>query len=164
MQCKECDNEFTESTVNQKFCSKQCGNRYRIRHWKREKRAVKKRSQEGYHQRSWDVMNLTVNEYTKGQGVAKFKRGIRNFAWTWHPEFKNLPCHVCNYNRHVEYAHIKSITSFNGTALLREINAKDNLIQLCPNCHWEYDNKLFSLIFAQDDTRDSRAISYLHEE
>ena len=54
-------------------------------------------------------------------------------------------CFVCGYSLHVEIAHIKSVSSFPDTALISEINAIANLVGLCPNHHWEYDNDLLRL-------------------
>lgn len=49
-------------------------------------------------------------------------------------------CEVCGYNKHVEIAHIRGISTFEGDTLLSVINARENLKALCPNCHWEFDN------------------------
>ena len=59
-------------------------------------------------------------------------------------------CNNCNYNKHVEVCHIKSISSFPLDTKIAEINNISNLIYLCPNCHWEFDNDLLdiNLIFA----------------
>ena len=51
-------------------------------------------------------------------------------------------CANCGYDKHTEVCHIKPIQSFNDQCTLNEINSKENLIRLCPNCHWEYDNGL----------------------
>ena len=56
-----------------------------------------------------------------------------------------LSCAICGYNKHIEIAHIKSVSSFNDEATIGEINSIDNLIALCPTHHWEYDNGLFNL-------------------
>lgn len=50
-------------------------------------------------------------------------------------------CEVCGYSKHVEIAHIKSISSFDSNTLISVINDLSNLKALCPNCHWEFDNK-----------------------
>jgi len=47
---------------------------------------------------------------------------------------------VCGYSNHVEVCHIKSVSDFDGDELMRNINSIDNLIGLCPNHHWEFDN------------------------
>ena len=50
-------------------------------------------------------------------------------------------CSHCGYNKHVEIAHIKPIGNFSLDTKLSTINSKNNLIALCPNCHWEFDHK-----------------------
>ena len=54
-------------------------------------------------------------------------------------------CIVCGYDKHYEVAHIKAVSEFNDDDLISKINDIDNLIALCPNHHWEYDNKLLDL-------------------
>jgi len=49
-------------------------------------------------------------------------------------------CAQCGYVKHVEVCHKKAINSFPKTTLISEINSPENLILLCPNCHWEYDH------------------------
>ena len=54
-------------------------------------------------------------------------------------------CFVCGYALYIEIAHIKSVSSFDGDALLKEINDISNLVALCPNHHWEFDNGILKL-------------------
>ncbi len=50
-------------------------------------------------------------------------------------------CVKCGYSRHVEVCHKRPISDFPLDASIKdEINNIDNLIVLCPNCHWEYDH------------------------
>ena len=49
-------------------------------------------------------------------------------------------CAVCGYSIHVELCHKKPISEFKDKALLSEINAEENLVYLCRNHHWEFDN------------------------
>ena len=58
---------------------------------------------------------------------------------------KVYKCIICGYDKHVEIAHIKAVSEFEDNALVSEINHPDNLIGLCPNHHWEYDNGLLKL-------------------
>lgn len=55
---------------------------------------------------------------------------------------KVLPnkCAVCGYDKHVQVAHIKSISQFPPDTLVATINDIRNLIKLCPNHHWELDH------------------------
>lgn len=58
---------------------------------------------------------------------------------------KPYKCAVCGYDKHVEIAHIKAVSDFSDDATITEINDSNNLIGLCPNHHWEYDNGLLDL-------------------
>lgn len=49
-------------------------------------------------------------------------------------------CELCGFAEHVDIAHIKPVRSFPDGTLLGEINPIENLIGLCPNCHWLFDN------------------------
>ena len=62
----------------------------------------------------------------------------------------NPKCAICGYQHHVEVAHIKAVSDFDNDATIREINSIDNLIGLCPNHHWEFDNGIL-----KDITRES---------
>lgn len=53
---------------------------------------------------------------------------------------KPKKCACCGYDKHYEVAHIKAVSDFDDDVLISEINDIDNLIALCPNHHWEYDN------------------------
>jgi 5-methylcytosine-specific restriction endonuclease McrA len=66
---------------------------------------------------------------------------VRGYARTiYHKYNPNAKCERCGYDKHVEVCHIKPISSFEVTTLLREVNSLENLIGLCPNCHWELDH------------------------
>jgi|LakMenE01Jun11ns_1017448.scaffolds.fasta_scaffold9617173_2 hypothetical protein len=58
---------------------------------------------------------------------------------------KELKCLICGYSNHVHIAHIKPVKSFPKEASLQEVNSINNLVALCPNHHWEYDNNLIDL-------------------
>lgn len=49
-------------------------------------------------------------------------------------------CAVCGYDLYIEVCHIKPISSFELDTKIKDINAINNLVPLCPNCHWELDN------------------------
>lgn len=53
-------------------------------------------------------------------------------------------CQVCQYSPYVEVCHIKPISEFPLSALESEINAPNNLVKLCRNCHFEFDNGYMS--------------------
>lgn len=53
---------------------------------------------------------------------------------------KNKPCQCCGWDKHVQICHIKAVASFPKDTLLTVVNHPDNLIVLCPNCHWQFDH------------------------
>lgn len=85
-------------------------------------------------------------------GEAKNRRGyqvnsrIRELARIYYAqEHKETVCMNCGYSKHVEIHHIKSISSFSDDTPISTINSPENLIALCPNCHWEADNGLLDI-------------------
>lgn len=64
---------------------------------------------------------------------------IRALARYWTIKTHKI-CQVCGYN--IEVAHKRAINTFPETATVGEVNAPENLLTLCPNCHWEFDHGL----------------------
>ena len=79
-----------------------------------------------------------------GKGANRYNR-IRGMLRHSYKNVKELSCQNCNYTPHVELCHIKPIASFPSDTLLSEINDKNNIAALCPNCHWEFDNGILKL-------------------
>lgn len=155
MNCLKCNKE----TNNPRFCSRSCAASYN--NTINPKRKTKKKCLQcndsvlSYrHNRCknhWDnykenkYQNKTVGEYrelqsVKGKHPSWMNTHVRLFARSWLKHLAKQPCSHCGYDKHVELAHIKAITEFNNDALLSEINSESNVIPLCPNCHWEFDN------------------------
>lgn len=65
---------------------------------------------------------------------------VRHFARSWNKDLKEQPCQCCGYSKHIEFCHIKPVSSFDLDAKLGEINSPDNIAILCRNCHWEFDH------------------------
>ena len=85
--------------------------------------------------------NLTLKElrFKAPYGGNQFNY-IRMNARSLCQEQIKAGCKKCGYNKHVHVCHIIPVASFPDTATVKEINSKDNLIVLCPNCHWELDH------------------------
>jgi len=49
-------------------------------------------------------------------------------------------CANCGWNKHVQCAHKKPIMSFSKKTKIKIINSLNNLLWMCPNCHWLLDN------------------------
>ena len=93
------------------------------------------------------MLPLNVPKYhlTKSQVS---RNTISDTARVLYAQYHNGPpthCEVCRYGKFVEICHIKPVASFPDEATLEEINAHDNLIALCPNCHRELDAGLLKL-------------------
>lgn len=155
-----------KETSNPKFCSKSCSAKSNNRTPKRKlSRTCSKCSnlirnwrstlceehfQNEQMNKSDFIKNLTIADYSNRDSVKHLHKSsqfahIRGLNRTWNKELTKLPCKICGYSKHVELAHIKAISSFPETAKLSEVNSKDNVVQLCPNCHWEFDNNLLEL-------------------
>jgi hypothetical protein len=83
-----------------------------------------------------DLINESKN-YASKHKYEKIRQHAKRIAkqLNWYKD-----CEFCGYSKHVEICHKKPICSFSKTTLIEEINSKNNLLFLCPNCHWEYDN------------------------
>lgn len=82
---------------------------------------------------------ITIKDYLY-EGSARFQK-IRNDArYKCEKAGKLTKCSKCPYDKHVEVAHIKPIKDFPLDTPISVVNAWDNLIILCPNCHWEHDH------------------------
>lgn len=49
-------------------------------------------------------------------------------------------CERCTYNKHLEICHVTPIADFPKETKLEEVNKRENIMFLCCNCHWEFDN------------------------
>lgn len=96
------------------------------------------------------LLNNTLFEYTNRDCIKKLHKSsqhahIRTLARSWFRYLTKLPCANCKYDKHVELCHIRPISSFDLSDKIKDINCHENIIQLCPNCHWEFDNNLITL-------------------
>lgn len=152
--CPNC----SADTTNPKFCSiscatifnntrrplkekpcKRCGNPIeRVTPWKKRKLCNTCRQQ------------LTVDPATtigEIKKAAKYQRSsfIRNDARRVYFSSNPKECRHCGYDKHVEVCHKKAIKSFPDDTLLVTVNDPSNLVGLCPNHHWEFDNGLLKI-------------------
>lgn len=157
MNCLNCNKE----TTNPKFCCRSCAVIYNNKLFPKRKLnrvckvkdccTVVKSYRHVHCESHWEEFktskykNRTVGEYreklsVKGKHPSWINSHIRNFARTWLKDLTDLPCARCGYDLHVELAHIKAVSEFSKEDLLSDVNNYDNVVQLCPNCHWEFDN------------------------
>ena len=156
--CKNCG----QNTKNNVFCSRSCAASFNNKVV--PKRATKKKChicgnkvksyrhnkcethwQEYLESKPEFIRNKTLKEYFHKKSLQNLHSSsksahIRLLARSWFKHLTLLPCDKCGYKLHVELFHIKPISSFNENSTLGEVNSPNNIIQLCPNCHWEFDN------------------------
>lgn len=124
--CKKCSNKLT---ICGQYDKCKCGN----------KKTKKSEKCLNCHNKT----NIQFNTLSDVKHYAKYGKQvifqpIRSRART---VIKNrTKCEKCGYDKHVEACHIKPISSFSDDTPIDVINAPDNLLALCPNCHWEFDN------------------------
>jgi|LakMenE18May11ns_1017448.scaffolds.fasta_scaffold9502155_1 predicted restriction endonuclease len=148
--CKNCgkiievkENEKPRHVRKKTFCDSSCSATYnnKVRELKREKKVVEVIKREKKEKFEF-LLDMTKKELYEKHGVYyKFRAVVRKHAhYVFNKHTIKKECLVCGYSDHVEVCHIKSVSSFGDDELMRNINSIDNLIGLCPNHHWEFDN------------------------
>lgn len=92
-------------------------------------------------------LNKTKGELlTDRKNYQSYRTAIRKLAEKrYYENNKEHKCAVCGYDKHIEIAHIKAVSDFDNNATIDEIDNINNLIGLCPNHHWEYDNGILDI-------------------
>ena len=149
--CANCN----QDTPNPRFCSRTCSAQLTNRESPRRKRihfcacgAPKRGSNNrcsACYERNLFGQSTTLSQ-VRERSLANHQHAswanaqVRSLGRQLHRSILALPCHNCGYSKHVELCHIRAITSFPLTATLREVNDASNVVQLCRNCHWEFDH------------------------
>jgi len=149
--CLEC----ASPTKNAKFCCRSCATSHNNRARPKRKPEHKcvdcgkpinaKRARCREHYEIWRqkrvVEDMTLSEaiYTKHHRSSAYAL-VRTRARAAAKKLGLDKCQKCGYDKHVEISHVKGISTFEGHTLLSVINSQNNLMALCPNCHWEFDN------------------------
>lgn len=149
--CLYCSKE----TKNPKFCSRTCSAIHsNTSNPKRkpthtclecDKKINSKRARCEFHYKEWKkeqepidmpISEIMYDNHHRSSSYALVRTRARAIAnkcgWT--------ACAKCGYSKHIQIAHIKPIASFDKSTLVSVVNSLDNLIPLCPNCHWEFDH------------------------
>lgn len=158
--CKNCGNLFSKApsaikTSPNHFCSRSCAAQLNNKLTPKRKKVnipvlcacgQKKKKMSVLCQKciSNNLLTKTKGEFAychKTNAASKWCR-VREHARNIAKENKlyEKGCAKCGYSKHVEICHIKSLSEFPDDATIGEINNISNLIQLCPNCHWEFDH------------------------
>ena len=158
--CKYCEQiihpkekDKVAETKRRSFCSHACSAIYNnIKRGKnaevrKERRKIKRQLIRKLKLPKFDyLLEKTKQEVfsnTKWQSARSTIR--KHAAFVFSGNKKDYCCEVCKYDKHVEICHIKAVKDFDKNAKIKEINAIENLVGLCPNHHWEFDNGLLEL-------------------
>lgn len=160
VQCANCGKD----TTNPRFCSRSCAAIVTNKECQKKKRkpapkcldcespakdhrSLRCAKHQKIHQ---DQMRIAyrgtkIGEYrnlmsVKNKHPSWINSHVRQFARSWNKEIVDSPCEKCGYSKHVELAHIKAVSEFDDDATLWQVNNPSNIVGLCPNCHWEFDN------------------------
>lgn len=153
-ECLNCGSE-----TKTKFCSKSCAATYNNKiHKKRQpEHKCKKCScpivagrfyckdcspRKGKHKRSL-LESIYSTQANKSNNYSYIRWHARKVFWEQEGVIKK--CQNCGYDKHVEVCHIKPISAFEKETLIEEVNSPENLIGLCPNCHWEFDSGVLNI-------------------
>lgn len=155
---KKCDNpkcgmdiEIPKSAEREyNFCSQKCSATFLNHIYKKRKLAQKCRKCKSLinKRRTYCEMCFTqMHEEFKGRTIKEliYKEGSNKYGSVRRytrvvTSTRKQECEKCGYNKHVQTCHIKPISSFSDDTKLEVVNAENNLILLCPNCHWELDH------------------------
>jgi len=161
--CQECQQEYENKDQRSKFCTRSCAATYNGKMHPKRKRTNKCRAcnelitsgftfcdaciTNGKHLRNGTkVENRTLGEEItakKHRGANMYDHIRQHAARVMKNEQRVCQC---GYKHHVEVCHIKAIKDFDLTTQISTINARTNLIHLCPNCHWEFDHGILKLV------------------
>ena len=106
---------------------------------------VRKNLQQQSDRKNSSIGDLRKKQHLQNKHPSWLHAEVRFLCRSWNPHLSKLPCANCGYCKHVELAHINSLSKFPDETLLRIVNDPSNVIQLCRNCHWELDHKLLRI-------------------
>ncbi len=168
--CKTCGlsiairkNQSVSDVRKKKFCSHKCSSTLNNRGTKRGPKFTNKCacgtliSRRAKRCRTCADDNANrLAKMTKGELIAKNKywtqwrnRISSHARIVYQKSGRSKKCAVCGYDLHIDVAHIKDVSDFPNSATIAEINNPSNLLGLCPNHHWEFDNGLLNLQVAR---------------
>ena len=96
--------------------------------------------------RKADYRLLTVAQLKANDAIKhpSYYRGYLNSITRLLNVHRPRVCQVCGYEKHAEYCHKRPIKDFPDSTTVQNVSGPDNILVLCPNCHWEYDHGLLA--------------------
>jgi len=85
------------------------------------------------------VLLTKLKKDTKREHICAHARKV------FHRAFPKSVCEKCGWDKHTQVCHIKPVEGFSGEDTVGAINHISNLLGLCPNCHWEFDKRIWNI-------------------
>lgn len=141
-------------TTNPRFCSTSCAATHNNQHFPKRKKkkrdwhctqcgnptTERRKYCDECRPEHFDWMERSLDELSR-DGYYQMYRTVRALARRVYLESgQPLACAVCGYSDHIEICHIRAIRTFDKKTRIKEVNRLSNLVALCPNHHWEFDN------------------------
>ena len=160
--CKECgkvlavkDGQKVRDTRKKSFCNQSCSAKYNNRNVDRRKGTCQQCGTRISSQRIYCKACFSVHDFTRITDLTKRElfKSAKNYTSArsqigrharkiYDMSNKTKECVYCGYDKYVEICHIKDVCSFEDHICIGQINDISNLICLCRNHHWEFDNDL----------------------
>ena len=143
--CLHCSTETSNPRFCSKSCAAKCNNRTSPKRTATPKLCLRCRTTAVERRKSLcndckaarDDDHVTIGQLLYN-GPNRY-RAIRDRARNKF-KYKLTHCERCAYDKHVEVCHIKSIKDFPDDTPISVVNDPNNVVILCPNCHWELDH------------------------
>ena len=155
VKCLNCDKEFEKSNTAIKkspnhYCSRSCSTTANNKKYQKRTKTKKCKVCDNLilgdrtycEEHKNQIIDYTLSEciYDRHHKSSAFSL-VRSRARTFAKSLGWNSCCKCGYDKHVEIAHIKPISDFSLDTRISEVNDVSNILPLCPNCHWEFDNQ-----------------------
>ena len=168
VKCFKCCKQFEKRSCEIKktknhFCSQSCAGQYNNKNLPKRKAKLRKCRacdvmiggeeygqrvhcfqciKDKKHYKGTPVAIQTIEQVVKRAGSNRYDNIRVHARALYKKELNSLCCEKCGYDKHVELCHKQAISEFDKNTLVLEVNRRDNIMFLCPNCHWEYDHNL----------------------
>jgi hypothetical protein len=87
----------------------------------------------------WDTLSKKELRDLMDGNAYQFKSRVTGHARrVYEKEHGHAKCVRCDFPA-ITVSHKRAVADFPDDALIKDINAPDNLLGLCPNCHWMWD-------------------------
>ena len=156
-------NQQLKGTNQKKFCCRSCAATYNNKVFRKRKPTLRKCItcdamiggavygqrlhcfqciKDKKHYKGTPVEIQTIEQVVKRAGSNRYDNIRVHARALYKKELSNPCCERCGYTKHVELCHKQAISEFEKNTLIVEVNRRDNIMFLCPNCHWEFDHNL----------------------